>query len=31
VMSPLGWQVVVIYLLLCLGFVYFQFAKPDLT
>jgi hypothetical protein len=29
VMSPLGWQVVVIYLLLCLGFGYFQFAKPD--
>jgi UDP-N-acetylglucosamine:LPS N-acetylglucosamine transferase len=29
VMSPLGWQVVVIYLLLCLGFGYFHFAKPD--
>ena len=29
VMSPLGWQVVAIYLLLCLGFGYFQFAKPN--
>lgn len=28
VMSPLGWQVVAIYLLLCLGFGYFQFANP---
>jgi hypothetical protein len=31
VMSPLGWQVVVIYLLFCIGFGYFQFAKPDLA
>ena len=29
VMSPRGWQVVAIYLLLCLGFGYFQFAKPN--
>ena len=29
VMSPLGWQVVAIYLLLWLGFGYFQFAKPN--
>ena len=29
VMSPLGWQVVAIYLLFCLGFGYFQFAKPN--
>ena len=29
VMSPLGWQVVAIYLLLCLGFGYFQFTKPN--
>lgn len=29
VMSPLGWQVVAIYLMLCLGFGYFQFAKPN--
>jgi hypothetical protein len=31
VMSPLGWQVVAIFLLLCLGFGYFQFAKPHLA
>jgi hypothetical protein len=31
VMSSLGWQVVAIFLVLLLGFVYFQFAKPDLT
>jgi len=29
VMSPIGWQVVAIYLMLCLGFGYVQFAKPD--
>jgi hypothetical protein len=29
VMSPLGWQVVAVYLLLCLGFGYFQLAKPN--
>jgi hypothetical protein len=29
VMSTLGWQVVAIYLLFCLGFGYFQFAKPN--
>jgi len=29
VMSPLGWQAVAIYLLFCLGFGYFQFAKPN--
>jgi hypothetical protein len=29
VMSPLGWQVVAIYLLFCLGFGYLQFAKPN--
>jgi hypothetical protein len=28
VMGPLGWQVVTLYLLLCFGFGYFQFAKP---
>jgi hypothetical protein len=28
VMSPLGWQVVVIFLVLCLGFGYLLFAKP---
>jgi hypothetical protein len=31
VMSPLGWQVVAIFLVLCLGFGYFQFAKPNST
>jgi hypothetical protein len=31
VMSPLGWQVVAIFLVLLLGFCYFQFAKPDLA
>jgi hypothetical protein len=30
VMSPLGWQVVVIYLLLCIGFG-IQLAKPNLA
>jgi hypothetical protein len=31
VMSPLGWQVVAIFLVLLLGFCYFQFAKPHLA
>lgn len=28
VMNPLGWSIVVIYLLLALGYAYFQFVKP---
>lgn len=28
VMNTLGWSVVIIYLLLVLGFAYFQFSKP---
>jgi hypothetical protein len=31
VMSPLGWQVVAIFLMLLLGFCYFQLAKPNLA
>jgi len=27
--NPLGWSTVAIYLLLALGFAYFQFAKPS--
>jgi hypothetical protein len=29
--SPVGWFNVMIYLLLALGFGYFQFVKPDAT
>jgi len=28
-MNPLGWSIVVIYLLLALGYGYFQFVKPS--
>jgi hypothetical protein len=31
VMSPLGWQVVAVFLLLCLGFGSFQLARPKST
>lgn len=29
VMNPLGWSIVAIYLLLTIGFGYFQFVKPS--